>query len=102
MSSASALCNVAYNALRRPKKEKRQSHKGAAFGLAEGELLTHARNSRALASPASPIREGCERTRQRDGGEVERGPMNLPRVLRLVSCLRVDYTHRNRTTLTAA
>lgn len=73
MSSASALCNAAYNALRRPKKEKRQLHKGAAFGLAEGELLTHARNSRAIRAHSrhQHCREN-ERERGRESEEVER------------------------------
>jgi len=72
MSAASALCNVAYNALRRPRKENDSRTKGcAAFGLAESELLTRVRNSndsRALVS--SPI-NGYERMREMRRGYVE-------------------------------
>jgi len=88
MLAASTLCNVAYNALRRPKKERR-SHKGAAFGLAESELLTHARNSSESRAPGVTIgivdlrrmRENEIERRERER-ERKRGPMNLPRVLR--------------------
>jgi hypothetical protein len=92
MSAASALCNAAYNALQRPKKEKRQSHKGtaapAAFGLAESELLIHARNSGDLRA-----RSCHRRIRERDAKERERENLPMNRAAQ-VSRARFVFTCR--------